>query len=109
MKCCEWVSDAFILSLTRKNGLKKKKLKIWQIGNQLIRLPQSCYHAHTHKGFKYTFCCECPAGNRGCQKTFPSRKYEFQWIDINNLQNYCQINFKNTASNNMSLTNVKPF
>lgn len=72
MKCCEWVSDAFILSLTRKNGLKKKKKKkeIWQIGNQLIRLPQSRYHAHTHKGFKYTFCYECPAGNRGFQETF---------------------------------------
>lgn len=66
---------AFYSCLTRKNGLEKLRKKITQqVGNQLIRFSQSCYHVHTHKGFKYVFCYECPAGSCELQKILSSRK-----------------------------------
>lgn len=48
MKRCEWVSDVFVVSLTRKDGLKFFKI-IQQVENQLIRLSQNCYHAQIHR------------------------------------------------------------
>lgn len=67
MNRSEWVSDAFIFSLTRSSF----KIIIWQAENQLIRLSQKRHHVHIHKSFKYTLCYECPARNCGFQMTSP--------------------------------------